>query len=99
VIEERSLKPKDVFNECDRCPEMVVVPAGEFIMGSPKDEEDRLSDEGPQHAVTIARPFAVGKFHVTVDQFAAFVADTGYGRPVDQGLLAEDSQVSRGPHV
>ena len=70
--------PGTTFRDCSECPEMVVVPAGEFIMGSPKDEEDRLSDEGPQHAVTIARPFAVGKFHVTVDQFAAFVADTGY---------------------
>src|SRR5262249_58322898 len=34
--------------------------------------------EGPQHVVAVAKPFAVGKFEVTVDQFAAFVAETGY---------------------
>jgi formylglycine-generating enzyme required for sulfatase activity len=76
--EERSLKPKDEFKECDKCPEVVVVPAGQFIMGSPQNELARSSDEGPQHPVTITRPFAVGKFHVTVDQFAAFVNETGY---------------------
>jgi formylglycine-generating enzyme required for sulfatase activity len=78
VAEERSVKPKDVFKECDKCPEMVVVPAGKFTMGSHKDEKDRYDNEGPQHDVTINRPFAVGKFHVTVDQFAAFVAATSY---------------------
>jgi formylglycine-generating enzyme required for sulfatase activity len=75
---ERSLKPKDVFQECDNCPEMVVVPAGSFTMGSPKNETGRLDNEGPQRIVKIAKPFAVGKFHVTVDQFAAFVMETGY---------------------
>jgi formylglycine-generating enzyme required for sulfatase activity len=75
---ERGLKPKDVFKECDACPEMVVVPAGSFTMGSPDNEKDRDKDESPQHGVTIARPFAVGKFEVTLDQFAAFVKETGY---------------------
>jgi hypothetical protein len=70
---------------CPMCPEMVVVPAGSFTMGSPKNgsptirpaknEPGRFENEGPPHTVTIAKPFAVGKFHVTVDQFAAFVAD------------------------
>jgi formylglycine-generating enzyme required for sulfatase activity len=40
---------------------MVVVPAGEFIMGSPASEEDHRDNEEPQHKVTIAKPFAVGK--------------------------------------
>ncbi len=57
---------------------MVPLPAGTFMMGSPDDEKDRLIVEGPQHAVTIARPFAVGKFAVTAGQFAAFVAESGY---------------------
>jgi formylglycine-generating enzyme required for sulfatase activity len=57
---------------------MVVVPAGSFTMGSPAGEKDRNSDEGPQHVVTISKPFAVGKLHVTVDQFAAFVEATGF---------------------
>ncbi len=75
---ERALKPKDSFKECDRCPVMVAIPLGSFTMGSPESEKDRIKNEGPQHQVTFARPFAVGKFEVTVDQFAAFVADTGY---------------------
>ncbi len=57
---------------------MVVVPAGSFSMGSPSGEKGREGNEGPQHDVTIGRPFAVGKFHVTVDQFAAFVQETRY---------------------
>jgi formylglycine-generating enzyme required for sulfatase activity len=57
---------------------MVVVPAGAFTMGSPAGEEGRWADEGPQHVVTIGRPLAVGKFHVTADQYAAFVRETGY---------------------
>jgi formylglycine-generating enzyme required for sulfatase activity/uncharacterized caspase-like protein len=76
--QERALKPKDSFLECDNCPEMVVVPAGSFTMGSPKGEKERFEQEGPQHLVKISKPFAVGKLHVTVDQFAAFVRQTGY---------------------
>jgi formylglycine-generating enzyme required for sulfatase activity len=75
--QERGLKPKDIFKECADCPEMVVVPAGSFTMGS-QHERGRLDNEDPQHVVTFAKPFAVGKLHVTVDQFAAFVRETGY---------------------
>ena len=57
---ERALKPGDSFKECaEECPEMVVVQAGEFIMGSPADEKGRFRNESPQHTVTIARRFAV----------------------------------------
>jgi formylglycine-generating enzyme required for sulfatase activity len=57
---------------------MVVIPPGSFVMGSPTTEVGRYPREGPQHRVTISRPFAIGKFHVTFDQFAAFVAETHY---------------------
>jgi formylglycine-generating enzyme required for sulfatase activity len=57
---------------------MVVVPAGSFTIGSLDGEKDRGKWEGTQHMVTIGRPFAVGKFHVTVEQVAAFVRETGY---------------------
>jgi formylglycine-generating enzyme required for sulfatase activity len=76
AAQDRALKPKDSFKECSDCPEMVVVPAGSFTMGSPPGEKGRYHDESPQHVVTIGRPIAVGKFHVTVDQYAAFVAET-----------------------
>jgi len=78
TAEECSLKPGDVFKECDRCPEMTVVEAGSFIMGSPDSETDRGKNEGPQHEVTIAQSFAIGRFEVTRDEFDAFVADSGY---------------------
>jgi formylglycine-generating enzyme required for sulfatase activity len=75
--EESALRPNDSFRECDWCPEMVVVPAGSFIMGSPDDEKARGNNEGPQHWVTFARPFAVGRFAVTFDEWDACVADGG----------------------
>jgi len=76
--EKRCLKSKDTFKDCDTCPEMVVVPAGEFMMGSPKNEEDRSDREDPQHEVMFAKPFAVGRFAVTRGEFAAFVGETTY---------------------
>jgi formylglycine-generating enzyme required for sulfatase activity len=73
------LAPGTEFRDCLHCPEMVVVPAGEFMMGSPPDEPGRDADEGPQHEVTIPRPFAVGKYEVTRSEFAAFVDASGHG--------------------
>jgi formylglycine-generating enzyme required for sulfatase activity len=59
-------------------PEMVVVPAGSFTMGSPETEPQRSAYERPLHKVTISRPFAVGRHAVTRGQFAAFVNATGH---------------------
>ncbi len=78
AAEECGLHPKDSFQECAGCPEMVVVPHGSFTMGSPETELGRMDTESPQHVVWIARPFAVGKTHVTVDQFSAFASETGH---------------------
>ncbi len=50
------------FKDCADCPEMVVAPAGGFTMGSPKTEPEHHRSEEPQHEVTIAKPFAVGRF-------------------------------------
>ena len=58
-----------VIRDCSSCPEMVVVPAGQFVMGSPPSETGRDDDEGPPHLVTIAKPFAVGKYEVTFEQW------------------------------
>jgi formylglycine-generating enzyme required for sulfatase activity len=84
---ERTLKPKDTFKECDSCPHMIVVPAGWFIMGSPASEVVGDKDERPQHNVTFARPFAVGQFAVTFDEWDACVAAGGCNayRPGDEG--------------
>ncbi|MGA3302081.1 MAG: SUMF1/EgtB/PvdO family nonheme iron enzyme [Methylovirgula sp.] len=76
--EECGLKPRDAFKECTDCPEMVVIPPGSYTMGSSDNEAGRDKNESPRHSVTIAKPFAVARYDITRDQFAAFVADTGY---------------------
>ena len=65
------------FRDCDICPELVVVPVGSFTMGSPENEGDRSSDEGPQGTVTFVRPFAMGKYEVRYSEFLSFVKATG----------------------
>ncbi|MBX9590497.1 MAG: formylglycine-generating enzyme family protein [Hyphomonadaceae bacterium] len=78
--ERRCLKPGagERFRDCADCPEMVVVPAGTFLMGSPPSEPEREGEREDQIRVTIAKPFAVGAFAVTRGEFAAFAAATGY---------------------
>ena len=73
TAQERALKPKDPFNECTDCPEMIVVPAGSFMMGSPETEKGEKY-ERPQHPVTIAKPFAVAKYELTFAEWDACVA-------------------------
>jgi formylglycine-generating enzyme required for sulfatase activity len=78
----------DSFRDCPECPQMVVVPAGSFLMGSPANEAGRDDDEGPQRTVTIARAFAVGKFEVRFDEWmqcvleeeCRMVSDESWGR-------------------
>lgn len=66
------------FRDCKAsCPEMLVIPRGEFIIGSSASERGRGSDENPQQQVTIAYALAVGKYPVTRGEFAVFVKDTG----------------------
>jgi formylglycine-generating enzyme required for sulfatase activity len=87
-----------IFRDCSDCPEMVVAPAGTFLMGSsvaetkldldslPRDVMNsvafsvraKFESEHPQHSVTIARSFAMGRYFVTRGEFAAFARDTGY---------------------
>jgi formylglycine-generating enzyme required for sulfatase activity len=57
---------------------LVLIPAGEFLMGSPETEQGRKPDESPQHKVRITKQFYIGATTVTKDQFAAFVHDISY---------------------
>src|SRR5688572_3458568 len=68
--------PGSAFKDCRNCPEMVVVPAGSFMMGSPSTEAGRRDNE-PQSRVTIARAFAVSRTEVTWDQWEACVRARG----------------------
>jgi formylglycine-generating enzyme len=63
--------------DCPDCPEMMIIPAGSFIMGSPVTEDGRKANEYPMHLVSIAHAFAIGKFEITRGQFAEFVHATG----------------------
>lgn len=67
------------------CPEMVVIPAGRYLMGSPDDEDGRFDDEGPQHEVVIAEPFAIGKNPVTFAEYDYFCKSTGMPKLGDEG--------------
>jgi formylglycine-generating enzyme required for sulfatase activity len=85
VAQERGPKPGDTLpKDCRDCPEMVVVPAGRFLMGLLSEDNAR-----PQHEVTIAQPIAVAKFPLTFDEWDACartgpcsreVSDNGWGR-------------------
>ena len=70
-----------------RGPEMVVIPAGSFMMGSPKNEKERSDSEGPQRSVTVAR-FALSRTEITFDDWQACVDGggcKGNPRPNDRG--------------
>src|SRR5580692_11544510 len=79
--------PGTVFRDCPDCPEMVVVPAGSFTMGSSAEEKSwaashggsvyAVADEAPQHQVSLPS-FALGKYDVTRGEYAAFARETGY---------------------
>ena len=74
-------------DDCAGCPLMVEIPAGSFMMGSPESDEDAFDDEWPLHEVRIEKPFAVGVYEVTFEEWDACVAAGGCAgyRPADQG--------------
>jgi formylglycine-generating enzyme required for sulfatase activity len=73
------------FKDCADCPQMVVIPAGEFTMGAPVSEQGAGAEA--QHRVTIATPFAVSKFEISFDEWDACAAQGGCRgyRPDDEG--------------
>ena len=85
--EAGAAQPGAAFRDCPECPEMVVVPEGNFTMGSSDSEKswaarhggsaESVSDESPQHNVSLPS-FALEKYDVTRGEYAAFIRDTGY---------------------
>jgi len=91
---EQALKPGDTFRECqprqqntDYCPDMVVVLAGTFEMGSARIDKNGYGSEFPQHRVTIAKAFAVSKFELTFAEWDSCFPGGGCSpyKPDDEG--------------
>lgn len=92
--EPQTQRPGSVFRDCENCPEMIVIPPGNYDMGTSDDEvvtdehltalpetsiiRKTVSTERPRHKVSIAEPFAMAKFPVTKEEFAFFVKATEY---------------------
>src|SRR4051794_15846358 len=80
VAPTQALDPGETFRDCAECPEMVVVPPGDFSMGG------EAPYEKPEHKVTIAQPFAIGRREVTFDEWEACAAARSCrNRPDDHG--------------
>ena len=86
VVPAEAQEVDQVFQDCDVCPRMVVVPGGRFIMGSPETEEGRGDDEGPRRVVSI-ESFAVGVYEITFEEWDACAWEGGCGGaiPEDEG--------------
>ncbi len=74
-------------------PQMVVIPPGRFMMGSPPDEPERSEDEGPQHEVIIQTPFALGVCAVTFAEYDLFCQNTRRELPSDRSWGRNDRPV------
>jgi len=92
--------PGGPFRDCPTCPELVVVPAGTFTMGSTPAEtaaaalpDEQAQREYPAHRVVIARPFAIGRSELTVGEYAVFADATG--RPPSAACITWDAAMTR----
>ncbi len=74
-------------------PLMLIIPAGRLLMGSPPHELKRFNNEGPQHEVHIARPFAMGVYTVTFAEYDHFCENTKREKPDDAGWGRETRPV------
>ena len=86
-VQEVARAPGDMFRDCDTCPEMKVVPAGSFDMGSSFTERDRQTNEGPVHTVEISANFAIATKEVSLGEYSVFVRETN--RRLPTGCYAE----------
>ncbi len=68
----------DIIRDCADCPEMVVIPPGTFVQGSPESEPGRRAAESPQHLVSIGTPLVISKYEITRGEYSRFVASTGH---------------------
>jgi formylglycine-generating enzyme required for sulfatase activity len=87
--------PLNFVRDCPSCPLMIIIPAGDFMMGSPEGAAESYADEKPAHRVVVRQPFAISKYEVTFlewDDCVAFGGCNGY-RPDDEGFGRGDRPV------
>jgi sulfatase modifying factor 1 len=105
ALTSRSDEAVKVFRDCPTCPEMAVLATGEFLMGTVSAETRRegvpeqfANWEQPQHVVTVKKPFAKGKYHVTRGEYAAFIDETKHQATgcfvLQNGTFVEDKSKS-----
>ena len=82
---------RDRLDDGSEGPQLCVIPAGSFEMGSPPEEFGHRPEEGPVHYVALRRAFALGRFTITADEFAAFQRDSDH-------RFRSDLIVARGRH-
>lgn len=94
-VPAQEARAPQTFRDCDSCPEMVVVPAGVFILGTPPADLPEHADpaEGQAVQLRIPRPFALGRHEVTRAEFERFIAATGY--EVRPGCRSWDDSLAR----
>ena len=87
VAESLGLGPvfRDPLKDGSEGPEMVLIPLGSFLMGASESDGQASNDEKPQHRVSIARPFAIGSYAVTFDEYDRFCAATRREKPDEWG--------------
>jgi formylglycine-generating enzyme required for sulfatase activity len=104
-FKQREVFRDEFINQARWAPDLIIISAGSFVMGSPSSEKGRLDNESPQHRVTFRRGFAMGLKEVTVAQFREFIEDTGFNTDAERagfstvydqgsGRLTERQQVS-----
>src|SRR3984957_10250423 len=86
---QTSVEPGEIFRDCDDCPELVVVPPGDFVMGS-----NDTPYEKPERTISVRHPFAIGRREVTFAEWDQ-CADAGAckHRPDDHGWGRGDRPV------
>jgi formylglycine-generating enzyme required for sulfatase activity len=82
----------ETFRDCELCPVMVKVPSAQFSMGSPASEGGHQSNEAPQHIVTFTKPFALGQFEITFNDWDACVKDGGCKYQINDESWGRDNR-------
>lgn len=85
-----------LVKDCDVCPELVVIPAGRYVIGSEPKEPGHQPHEAPQQLIKIFKPIAVGRFELKRDEFAAFLEDSGYE---PKGACASGDPLIKAEHL